>query len=100
MSKSRRNFSAEEKIRILREYLEDGKSTADICEKYRIHPTQLSEWKRIFFQNAATVFAKQKDNKRVQKKLEHLETEIKDRNEVIAELLQENLKLKKSFGAR
>lgn len=99
MSK-RRSFTAEKKVKILRDYLEAGNSSADICDRYRIHPTQLSEWKRIFFQNATSAFAKSPNNKKEQKKLERLETEIKDRNEVIAELLQENMKLKKSVGDR
>lgn len=100
MSRNRRRFTADEKAKILREYLEDGQSAADSCEKYRIHPTQLSEWKRIFFQNAASSFVKSKEHKKEQKKLERLEADLKDRNEVIAELLHENIKLKKSVGAR
>jgi transposase-like protein len=99
MNKKRRNFTAEEKVKILREYLEDGKSAADICEMYRIHPTQLSEWKRIFFQNGASVFEKPQNHQKEQKKLQRIEDQLKDRNEVIAELLQENIKLKKSVGA-
>lgn len=97
MSK-RRSFTAEKKVKILRDYLESENSSAKICERYRIHPTQLSEWKRIFFQNGTSAFAKSPNNKKAQKKLERLETELKDRNAVIAELLQENIKLKKSVG--
>jgi len=97
--RQRRHFTAEEKVRILREHFEEDKSVADVCEKYRVNPKLFYDWKRKFFENALQIFIKAKDHKKEQRKIQQLETDLKDRNEVIAELLHENIKLKKSNGA-
>jgi len=98
--RQRRTFTAEEKVKILREHFEHDKSVAEICEAYRLSPKLFYDWKKAFFENAVQVFNKRVSKKKEQKQLESLETRLKDRNEIIAELLQENIKLKKSNGAR
>lgn len=40
----RRKFRRELKIRVLQE-LDSGKSPAEICREYEVHPTTLSRWK-------------------------------------------------------
>lgn len=47
--KTRRKFSAEEKIRIILEGLRGEESIADLCRKERIHPTQFYKWSKAFF---------------------------------------------------
>jgi len=94
---TRKIFTAEQKVSILKEHFEKQISVADICEKYRIHPNQFYRWKKELFENAVDIFS----TKRGRKKKSHaqdLENKIKERNEVIAELLEENLKLKKFNG--
>ena len=95
---TRKRYSAENKVSILREHLEKNISIADICEKYRIHPNQLYRWKKEFFENAAEIFSSKRGRKKQDNTTIELENKIKERNEVIAELLQENLKLKKFSG--
>lgn len=95
----RRRYSSEQKVSILREHYEKNIPVADICDKYRIHPNQFYRWKKVLFEGAVETFSlKKKNPKKEQHKLERLEARLKDRNEVIAELLEENLKLKKEFG--
>jgi transposase len=95
---TRKRYSAENKVSILREHLEKNISIADICEKYRIHPNQLYRWKKEFFENAVEIFFTKRGRKKKDTTTMDLENKIKERNEVIAELLQENLKLKKFSG--
>ncbi len=95
---TRKRHSAEDKVSILREHLEKNISIADICEKYRIHPNQFYRWKKEFFENAVAIFATKRGRKNNDTTTMELENKIKERNEVIAELLQENLKLKKFSG--
>lgn len=97
MSK-RNRYSAEQKVQILREQLENNQSVSDICEKYRVHPNQFYQWRKTFFEKAVEVFASNRDRSHEQRRIEKLEERLRDRNEVIAELLQENLKLKKLDG--
>ena len=94
----RQRLTAEAKVSILREHLENHISVADICEKYRIHPTQLYQWKKLFFENATELFTKKKTKNQSDRNLAQFEATLRERNEVIAELLQENLKLKKLSG--
>lgn len=95
---TRKRYSAEKKVSILREHLEKNISIADICEKYRIHPNQLYRWKKEFFENAVEIFSTKRGRKKKDTTTIELVNKIKERNEVIAELLQENLKLKKFSG--
>jgi transposase-like protein len=78
--------------------LEKNISVPDICEKYRIHPNQFYRWKKEFFEGAVETFSRKQGKKFREDKLSKLEKRLKDRNEVIAELLQENLKLKNESG--
>lgn len=94
---TRNRYSAEQKVAIIREQLEKNISVPDICEKYRVHPNQYYKWKKELFENASEIFAARKSGKK-DNKVEKLERLLRDRNEVIAELMQENLKLKKESG--
>lgn len=94
---ARKTFPAETKVAILKEYFEKQMSVADICEKHRVHPNRFYQWKKDLFENATELFSRKRGrNKKSQASV--LEAKLKDRNEVIAELLEENLKLKKFNG--
>lgn len=95
---NRRHYSPEQKVAIIREHLEKNIPVPDICEKFRIHPNQFYRWKKELFEGAVETFAKKYSKKFGKDKFSKLEERLKDRNEVIAELLQENLKLKKEAG--
>ena len=94
----RRRYSPEQKVKIIREHLEKNISVPDICEKYRIHPNQFYRWKKELFERAIEIFAQKQGKKLTKDKITKLEERLKDRNEVIAELLQENIKLKNESG--
>ena len=95
----RQRYSSEKKVSILREHFEKNIPVADICEKYRIHPNQIYKWKKVLFEGAVETFSlKKKNTRKEQDRQNKLEARLKDRNEVIAELLEENLKLKKEDG--
>ncbi|MDQ7053642.1 MAG: transposase [candidate division KSB1 bacterium] len=98
MMKIRKRYTPQEKVKILREHLDENRSVAEICKTYRIHPNQFYRWKKELFEKAPELFTSQKDHRQAEKKLETLEKQLADRNEIIAELLQENLKLKKVNG--
>jgi len=48
----RRHFSGEEKVKILRLHLLEGKAVSDLCEQFKINPSQFFQWQRSFFENA------------------------------------------------
>jgi transposase len=94
----RQRYTSEKKVSILREHFEKNIPVADICEKYRIHPNQIYKWKKALFEGAVETFSLKKNPRKERDRLDKLEVRLKDRNEVIAELLEENLKLKKEHG--
>jgi len=94
----RNRYTPEQKVAILREHFEKNISVPDICEKYRVHPNQFYRWKKELFESAAEIFSTKKSKQKNEKRLSDFEKTVKDRNEIIAELLEENLKLKKSVG--
>lgn len=57
----RRNFTPEEKAKIVIEVSREEKTLNEIAAKYEIHPNQLSRWKTEFINNAGRVFSKETD---------------------------------------
>ena len=55
MKRTRRKFSREFKLSVLRE-LENDKSTAQICRENDIHPVLLSKWKKEYNENPEAAF--------------------------------------------
>ncbi len=104
MSK-RRNLTPEQKVAIVREHLLDGVPISDLCDKHSIHATQYYNWQKQFFENGAICFARNTNSANArrqqdaqQKKIDELEAKIQTKNEVVAELLEEHVKLKKASG--
>lgn len=100
MSK-RKHYSSELKVKILREHLENGVSVPELCERYTIHPNMFYKWKKQLFEQASSIFSGSHTNgkTRVDKKAEKLQAKLTRMREVIAELTEENLKLRKNeFG--
>ncbi|MGI8601760.1 MAG: transposase [Verrucomicrobiales bacterium] len=53
---TRRQHTAEEKVRLLRLHLLEGKAISALCEEHRIHPTLFYQWQKTFFENGAGGF--------------------------------------------
>ena len=101
-SRSRRTFQATEKVAILRRHLIDGVPVSDLCDEYGIQPTLYYNWQKQFFENGAAAFARKgkgrAEQNRYEQKIAALEGKIQQKNEVVAELLEEHVQLKKELG--
>jgi transposase len=104
MSK-RKILTPEQKIAIIREHLLDKVAVSDLCDKHGISPVNFYQWQKQLFENGAVCFERRKNshNQRRQdavseRKVEQLESKLHQKNEVIAELLQEHVQLKKAHG--
>jgi transposase-like protein len=98
---SRRQFSPEQKIKILREHLLDKVPISAVCEKHQITPTQFYQWQKIFFENGATAFAKTAGSRatsQAEQRITKLEEKLQRKDEVIAEIMAEHILLKKELG--
>jgi transposase len=100
MKDQRRKFSGGERVHILRRHLVDNIPVSDLCDEYGIHPTVFYRWQKIFFENGAAAFERSNNsrNRNLEGKVSKLEAKLANKDEVIAEIMEEHVKLKKSLG--
>jgi transposase len=94
----RKRYTAEEKVKILREVLEGGKTISQAAEQYGLPPNNLFHWRKQLLEGGVQTFTiKRQDitDKAEERKITALEDKIKQKDEVIAELAEELLELKK-----
>jgi len=94
----RKRYTAEEKIKILRELQEDGKPISQAAQEYGIHPNNIFKWRKLHLEMGVKGFQTIRgdiSSKAKDRKIAALEDRIKRKDEVIAELAQELLELKK-----
>lgn len=99
--KERRHFSGQEKIRILRMHLLEAKPVSELCEQYKINPSLFYQWQRTFFENGARAFegsGNSRGDAKLEKQVQALESRLQRKHEVLSELMEEHIRLKKDFG--
>jgi transposase-like protein len=102
MSKTeRRQYSGAEKVKILRLHLLEGKPISDVCEQHGINPSLFYQWQKHFFENGERAFEPQTGNRtetRLEKELAAVNERLKRKHEVLSELMEEHIRLKKDLG--
>nr|AGS53727.1 hypothetical protein [uncultured bacterium contig00068] len=94
----RKRYTSEEKIKILREVLEEGKTVSQAAEQYELHPNCIFKWRKQFLEGGSQVFQiKRADisKKADKRKIESLEEQLKKKDETIAWLTEELMAVKK-----
>lgn len=97
----RRQHTAEEKVRLLRLHLLEGKAISTICEEHGIHPTLFYQWQKTFFENGTAAFDRTSRSRSIdvgQQRIEQLEAKLKHKDWVISTVTEEYLQLKKDLG--
>ena len=97
----RRQYSAEEKVRLLKLHLVEGRPISAICDENQIHPTLFYQWQKTFFENGAAAFDRSPRSRRTDlgsQKIEQLEARLKRKDEVIAAVTEELVRTKKELG--
>ncbi len=100
---ARRRFEAQDKIAMLKRHLVGGEEISAICEEMGIAPNQFYRWQNELFENGAAAFQRTErgESSRVKKlseKISLLESKIARKEQVIAEIAEDNVKLKKNLG--
>ncbi len=110
MSTNRRKFTADQKADIVRRHLKDKVPVSALAEELSIQPTQIYQWVAMVLEQADRIFEKadrsDKGSRRAEvkiaelkeQKIKRLEEKLVQKNEVIAELMEENVKAKKANG--
>lgn len=100
----RRHRTAEEKAVILRRHLQDKVPVSDICNEEQLQPSLFYEWMRALLANAPAALegsTRRKTpaaDKGLEAKVAQLERKLARKDEVIAEISEEYVRLKKELG--
>ena len=57
MGKNRRSFTADFKARVALEALKDDKTLAELAAEHKVHPNQITRWKKDLVSNAGKAFS-------------------------------------------
>lgn len=97
----RRQFSPEEKMKLLRRNVIEPQPIQKICEEAGVAPTVFYRWQEQLFLNGGLALQDKRlavRNSAEQERIEKLERKIRQKDEVLAELMAEHVALKKEFG--
>ena len=102
MGKQRKHYSGAEKMAILREHLIERVPISEVCQKHGLQPTVFYTWQKRLFEGGAAVFENGQPGRRKADasalKIEALQAKLVRKDEVLAELMEEHVALKKSLG--
>ena len=101
MKKTRRQFTPQEKVNILKLHLLEHKPVSDLCDQYGLHPTVFYRWQKEFFEQGAAAFERHRNGspgKTLEKRLAQLKAKLAHKDEVIAEIVADHVRLKKELG--
>lgn len=103
MGKRRRraNFTAAQKVAILRQHLLEHVAVSDLCDEHGLQPSQFYTWQKPFFEQGIKAFEGERNgggDRRLQRRVESLTAKLREKDEVIAEVTQELVRTKKGLG--
>lgn len=103
MTRQRRSFTPEQKVAILREHLVEKVAVSDLCEKHGIAVNLFYNWQKLFFENGTAAFTandkrRKTDTDAKDRRIADLQTKLQRKHEVLSELLEEHVQLKKAQG--
>ena len=105
-SRTRRTFSPPQKAEIVRRHLQGKVPISDLADELGVQPSQIHLWVKQLLDQAERAFersagaprqARRAENAKDQR-IEQLQAKLADKNEVIAELMEENVRAKKANG--
>ena len=97
---TRKHWKGEEILAILKRHLIEKVEISKVCQEADIAPSQFYKWQAHFFADGAVVFERKNGSRRrahldTLQKIATLEEKIQRKDSVMAELLEEHVKLKK-----
>jgi transposase-like protein len=103
--RSRRQFTTEQKVAILREHMVDKVPVSEICNKHGLQPSVFYQWHRQALENLAGALTTptlatgpSKREKELASEVAQLKARLAKKDGVIAEISAEYVTLKKELG--
>jgi transposase len=100
MRKPRKNYTPAEKVAVLRRHLIDKVAVSDLCDQHQLQPTIFYAWQRQLFENGAAAFERNTSPAEAghQRTIAALREKLRRKDEVVSELMEEHVQLKKGLG--
>ena len=103
MTRQRRHYPPEQKVAALRLHFVEKVPVSDVCEKLGIAVNLFYTWQKQFFDNGDAAFTssdkrRKTDTDAKDKKIAALEEKLQRKHEVLSELMEEHVQLKKARG--
>ena len=103
MTRQRRHFTPEQKVALLRLHLVEHKPVSDICQENNLAVNLFYLWQKQFFDNGTAAFENHGKRGKAEadakdRKIAALEDKLRVKNDVLAELMEEHVQLKKERG--
>lgn len=97
--KSRRQWTAQQKLKLVLESLQSDQQVAEICRREGVSPNLIYKWRQQLMGSAESVFAdKRGQRERENPQIARLAAANQRMKDVIAEITAENLVLKKTLS--
>jgi transposase len=103
-SRTRRHFTAEQKAEVVRRHLSDKVPVSSLADELKIQPSLIHLWIKQLLDQAEKAFersarrsAQRADDAKSQR-IAQLESKLAKKNEVVAELMEAHVQLKKELG--
>ncbi len=104
MRKPRKHYTAQDKLTLLRRHLIDKVAVSELCEEHGLQPTVFYRWQKDLFENGAAALERKNGRREARareggaQRIEALQAKLARKDEVLSELMEEHLALKKSLG--
>ena len=91
-------------MQILRLHLLEHQPISEVCQQYQLNPTVFYRWQKDLFDHGAAAFeraengAADRTGQRLQKENAQLKSRLAAKDEVIAEIMAEQVRLKQTLG--
>ena len=99
---TRRHFTPQQKAQIVRRHLAGKEAVSALAEELGVQPSQIHGWVNQVLAQAEVAFQRKGGAGRQERgkdvKIARLEAKLVQKNEVIAELMEENVRAKKANG--
>ena len=103
MTRQRRHFTPEQKIALLRLHLLEKKPVSDLCQEHGLAVNLFYLWQKQLFENGTAAFANTGKRRQAEpgakdRLIAALRDKLQRKNEVLSELMEEHVQLKKELG--
>ena len=103
--RARRQFSSEDKAGAVKRHVLAGETVSAICEDLGIAPNLFYRWQKELFDHAASAFEVKRrgpgpdgKTRKLERRIESLEAKLARKDNVIAEITEDYVRLKKTLG--